>query len=213
MSDTNTPAPMPSLPPEIPGHKGDFTSLDRSSTGEEEYVEDKPLSVLMVAGISAFVALVVLVAGLAMYHSFFAQRTKVGVVDIPGILEISELIFTDQLSQPNLTDADRAKAYELVKDTGTKIQASMDEILETCGCVLMTKAAVIGGTSIDYTGEVKKSLGSDNVDVRVLQQRMMDIMTGKIPGSIPTAANTPAPMNQPAVPTIPGNSAATPSLN
>lgn len=79
MSDTNTPAPMPSLPPEIPGHKGDFTSLDRSSTGEEEYVEDKPLSVLMVAGISAFVALVVLVAGLAMYHSFFAQRTKVGV--------------------------------------------------------------------------------------------------------------------------------------
>ena len=91
----------------------------------EDTVEEKSISVMMVAGISLFVSLICIISAIFIYQQFFLQKQKIGVVDLKSVLETAELVFTEQLSRPNVTDDDRKRAYEIVKDTGEKIQLAI----------------------------------------------------------------------------------------
>lgn len=141
--------------------------------------DPKPLSVYAVAGIAAFVSLIVAISSMAGYHALFGQKQKVGVVDIVGILETSEVMFTEMLSRGRVSDDDRQAAYDMVRQTGPKLDAAIAELQRSCDCVLMTKAAVVGSGAIDYTPQVKATLGIDKVDVKALQTRIRDAMQGK----------------------------------
>jgi len=153
---------------------------------DDSGAEVRPLSVYTVAAIAVFVSLVISIAALAGYHGFFANKQRIGIVDITGILETSELIFTEKLSAlsgDKVTDADRESAYDLVRDTGNKLDAALTQIQNTCNCVLMTKAAVIGNGAIDFTPQVKAALGIDKVDVQALQERVRNAIAIKSPGT------------------------------
>jgi hypothetical protein len=141
--------------------------------------DSKQLSVYGVAIVSAFVCLVVCVSILAVYHSIFSQKQKIGMVDIAGILETSELMFTDMLTKPNVNDVDRQSAYDMVKQTGPRLDAAISELQRSCDCLLVTKAAVIGNAAIDYTLQVKAMMGIDKVDVKSIQARVRDVINTK----------------------------------
>ena len=144
--------------------------------------DNKPMSIYALAGVAAFVSIIVSVSVMAGYHALFAQKQKIGMVDIAGILETSEVVFTEMLSRDRVSDVDRQAAYDLVKETGPKLDAAITELQHTCDCVLMTKAAVVGAGAIDYTPQVKAKLGIDKVDVKALQERIRDAMQGKQKG-------------------------------
>ena len=169
------------------------TAFNKGNEPVEDSVEEKSITVMMVAGISLFVSLICVISAIFIYQQFFLQKQKIGVVDLKSVLETAELVFTEQLSRPNVTDDDRKKAYEIVKDTGEKIQLAIEDIQASCDCVLMTKAAVIGGSANDYTLQVKQVLGLDTVDTKALQARVVDAMTGKLPGSNDSLAPAVAP--------------------
>lgn len=149
---------------------------EATSTSDDN---SKPMSVYAIAGIAAFVSVVVSVSAIAGYHTLFGQKQKIGMVDIAGILETSEVMFTEMLSRGRVSDTDRQAAYELVRETGPKLDAAIAELQHTCDCVLMTKAAVVGAGAIDYTPQVKAALGLDKVDVKALQARIRDAMQGQ----------------------------------
>lgn len=144
--------------------------------GEEEA---KPLSVYAIAGIALFISLIVSLSVAAGYNAIFGQKTRIGVVDIAGVLETSELVFTEMLSGDNVSDADREAAYELVRETGPKLDAAIVELQNACECVLLTKAAVIGSEAIDYTPQIKAKLGIDKADVKELQASIRRSMKAK----------------------------------
>ncbi len=140
------------------------------------------VSLYIIAAVSAFIALVISVSAIAIYHARFSDQQKIGMVDIAGILEISEVVFTDMLAKPNLTDSDRNDAYDLVRETGPKLDAAIADLQAKCHCLLMTKAAVVGYGAIDYTSEIKTALGLHKVDVKAMQERIKASMLDKPAG-------------------------------
>lgn len=137
----------------------------------------RPWSVYAIAGVAAFVSIVVSGSALAGYHALFGHKEKIGMVDIAGILETSEAMFTEILAKPNVTDADREAAYTLVRQTGPRLEAALSEVQAACGCLLLAKAAVVGAGAIDYTPQVKASIGIDKVDLGAVQGRIRDAMS------------------------------------
>ena len=142
--------------------------------------DERGLSVLMVSMISAFVSIVTIALALSIYSYFFVKQTKIGTLDIPAVLQTTELIFTTQLSKPGVTEAERQKAYADMKDIGSKIQTVIDDIQKSCDCILITKAAVVNESAVDYTNEMKAALSLDKIDVADLQRQMQSILQGKI---------------------------------
>jgi hypothetical protein len=84
-----------------------------------------------------------------------------GVIDLKAITEKREADFAALLTKPNVTDQDRAAAYDLVKQFASHLDAAVKATREECKCTLMVKAAVIASdvaTVPDYTEKVRKHL-------------------------------------------------------
>jgi hypothetical protein len=84
-----------------------------------------------------------------------------GVIDLKAVTEKREADFAALLTKPNVTDQDRAAAYDLVKQFAAHLDAAVKATREECKCTLMVKAAVIANDSTsvpDYTDRVRKHL-------------------------------------------------------
>ena len=52
-------------------------------------------------------------------------------------------------------DEQRAVAQQLTVDFARKLSATVDALGQECGCVIVNKAALLGGVAIDYTDQVR----------------------------------------------------------
>jgi ribonuclease HII len=89
-----------------------------------------------------------------------------GVIDLKAVTEKREADFAALLTKPNVTDQDRAAAYDLVKQFAAHLDAAVKATREECKCTLMVKAAVISpdlNTMPDYTDRVRKHLADASV--------------------------------------------------
>lgn len=145
---------------------------------ESEVQKLSTTSPYVVAAIALIVSITVCILSLSIYHTFFYKKQKIGTVDIVGVLEMSEIVFAEMLSRKK-TESDRQEAFALVRDAGAKLDAALTELQDSCDCILMTSAAVIGKGAIDYTPLVKNKLGLDKVDLKVLKDRIRDSMNTK----------------------------------
>ena len=146
--------------------------------------------VLKTALVSALTSAIVCGSVLGAYH-WMQKKTQIGVVDVASILESSELMFTDMLTKPDVSDRDRAAAYDLVRQTGPKVEAAIAQIQSACNCVVLTKAAVVAGNTTDYTAQAKRLLGLDGVDAQMIKARLKDSMASK--ASVSASASPSAP--------------------
>ena len=126
--------------------------------------------------IATICSVAVSVAALVVYNQWFKPKVNFGFVDVALVNDISQLVFTDKISAPGITDQQRGELYDYVKKYGSDLTASLDRVQKECNCVLMTKAAMIVGGSdlIDYTPSVLKDLQLDNINTVSLQRRVMD---------------------------------------
>lgn len=131
------------------------------------------------AALSGVVALIVSIVVLATYHLFTHARSKPGMVDVASLLEMNELMFTERISKPGISEADKEQALEMVRQTAPKIEAAVFDIQRECNCLLLTKPAVVGDTAIDYTPRIRKALGFDNVDPALIQARIRGYIRAK----------------------------------
>lgn len=147
------------------------------------------------AAFCAAVSLVVCVLVIAGYHLLMQSKTKTGMIDVAALLEANEVMFTERISRPNVTEADKEQAMEFARQTGPKIERAVFDIQQECKCLLLAKAAVVGDTAIDYTPRVKAAIGMESVDVAQLQERIRNRMkVSTDSGSNAASASTqPAP--------------------
>ena len=160
-------------------------SPEPTSVIESEEVDSLPAqssgvsSALRTALVSALTSAIVCASMLGGYH-WMQKKPQLGVVDLASILETSELMFTEMLTKPDVSDRDRAAAYELVKQTGPKVEAAIAQIQSECDCVVLTKAAVVAGNARDFTAQAKSLLGLDAVDAQAIRARVKDAMASKV---------------------------------
>lgn len=130
-------------------------------------------------------------AGLLLYHQFFAEKApRFGLVDVAGAISRTELVYTEMLSRPTTTDKERGDAYDLIKTTGEKIEKSLTEIQRQCDCVLLARAAVVGQPLPDFTPQLYKDLGIDNIREEELRLKIAQYAAAK-PTPVDPDANTP----------------------
>lgn len=57
-----------------------------------------------------------------------------------------------------VTDEQRAAAERLTVDFATKLSVTIDALGAECGCVILNKAALLGGSTLDFTDQVRQRI-------------------------------------------------------
>ncbi len=113
------------------------------------------------------------------------EPPRVGMVDVQEIMETLELQFTSLVTKPNVSDADRDAAYELVKQSAPRIETLLATIQRDCACLLLTRASVVAGSAVtDYTPQIKVALGLDRVDIATLKTQVRESMSLHLPAPV-----------------------------
>ena len=125
---------------------------------------DKWISGLKFVIATALISLLVTFPGLYLVKK---SQVKVGVVDVQALLVEHEKKVTQQLyaNQGLYQNSDAASlnsgaVEEQTKQFLLKLEGSVDDINNNCGCVLINKAALLtqSGNVVDYTQKVREAL-------------------------------------------------------
>ena len=113
--------------------------------------------------VSVLISLTNTVALIAAYHAWVGGNhyRKIAVLDVAEIYRLKESEFAALLMKPGGSEAERAKAIELARNFGTELAALTQRLPAECDCLVLTKAAVVGGGDHlpDLTPEVKRRFG------------------------------------------------------
>jgi hypothetical protein len=135
----------------------------------------RPVLTLLAAGIPAAVLAVVL--GLWAYDVLVARpRTPViATVDLQAVVDAKEAVFTEMVAKQGASDQDRQKALDLVAAMGNELSDALAVIKSECGCLLLTKAAVVGQAHLDLTPQLKVRMGVSHVDPAAIRERLRQV--------------------------------------
>ncbi|WP_459203439.1 hypothetical protein ACQVRV_00235 (plasmid) [Ralstonia pseudosolanacearum] len=116
--------------------------------------EKDRLRIAVPALLSAFVTLLALAPmGYVLYRN---MPPRLATVDLQLLVEEDQKRMLDVLGKAgDVTDEQRATAEKLTVDFAKKLSATVDELGKECGCVIVNKAALLGGITIDYTDQVR----------------------------------------------------------
>mgnify|MGYP003475869078 FL=1 len=81
---------------------------------------------------------------------------SLATVDLQALVDEEQKRTLDVIGKGGeLSDEQRAVAQQLTVDFARKLSSTVDALGQECGCVLITKAALLGGVAIDYTDQVR----------------------------------------------------------
>lgn len=81
---------------------------------------------------------------------------RVATVDLQVLVEEDQKRTLDVIGKGgDVTDDQRAVAQKLTIDFAKKLSATVDALGQECNCVIVNKAALLGGVTIDYTDQVR----------------------------------------------------------
>lgn len=80
----------------------------------------------------------------------------IATVDLQKLVEEEQKRTVEVLSKGStVSDEQRATVEKLTIDFAKKLSANIDQLGAECKCVIVNKAALLGGTAIDYTDLVR----------------------------------------------------------
>lgn len=84
---------------------------------------------------------------------------KVATVDLQKLVEEEQKHTIDVLSKgSSVSEEQRAAIEKLTIEFAKKLSANIDALGVECKCVIVNKAALLGGTAIDYTDLVRERM-------------------------------------------------------
>lgn len=72
------------------------------------------------------------------------HQPRMATVDLQAVLDAKRASFAERITRPNMTDRDREAALAETSEVGTQMSAALRSLQAECGCILLTRAAVIG---------------------------------------------------------------------
>ncbi|MGO4158723.1 hypothetical protein [Cupriavidus sp. YAF13] len=72
------------------------------------------------------------------------HQPRMATVDLQAVLDAKRASFAERITRPNMTDRDREAALAETSGVGTQMSAALRALQAECGCILLTRAAVIG---------------------------------------------------------------------
>jgi hypothetical protein len=132
----------------------------------QETAARQPMTFSMTIAAMLLISIGVTLVGQLTYHKWFSKPAqRVVTVDLNEVLGLKQIQLMKQATRPGATDADRAAAYDAIGQFGKDIEATLNDMQHDCNCLLVVRAAVLGGQSEDLTNEVKKRLGLEQISL------------------------------------------------
>lgn len=103
--------------------------------------------------------LVVTVSTVAVYHFSVARPATIRTVDLTAIIGAIQDKYAQKLTDKNTTEEDHKKMSEEIAGFGTKVQAAVEDISDSCRCIIVVRQAVVNETAGDITAAVKARIG------------------------------------------------------
>lgn len=94
------------------------------------------------------------------YSAYRAIPPRVATVDLQKLIEDEQRRTIEILSKSNgvVSEEQRNAIAKLTEDFAKKLSAAVDEVGETCQCVIVNKAALLSGNTVDYTDAVRERI-------------------------------------------------------
>lgn len=81
---------------------------------------------------------------------------RVATVDLQALVDEDQKRTLDVIGKGgNVTDEQRAVAQKLTVEFAKKLSGAVDALGQDCHCVIVNKAALLGGVTIDYTDQIR----------------------------------------------------------
>lgn len=115
------------------------------------------MSTVLTALLGAFITLLALTP--VAYVIYNNMPPHVATVDLQKLVEEGQKSMLVAFGKSgNITEEQRAEAEKTTIEFAKKLSASIDALGQECQCVIVNKAALLGGVSIDYTDDVRKRM-------------------------------------------------------
>jgi len=93
------------------------------------------------------------------YVAYKNRPARIATVDLQKLIEEEQKRTMDLLNKGgSVSDEQRATVEKLTIDFAKKLSTTVDDIGADCHCVIVNKAALLGGTTIDYTDVVRERI-------------------------------------------------------
>lgn len=129
---------------------------ERSQVREQGESHDWIRGGIQVVVSSLLTLLVLLPIAYTMHRS---QPPHLGTVDLQTLLQENQSRVMAVIGDgDNITQAQRDVAQKLAADFARRLSDGVRELSAECGCILVNKAALLGGDAVDYTEQVRARL-------------------------------------------------------
>lgn len=106
----------------------------------------------------AVLATLIVLAPVA-YVAYGALPPRVATVDLQKLVEDEQKRTIDVLAKgATISDDQRAIIEKLTVDFAKNLSAAVEQLGEECRCVIVNKAALLGGRADDYTDQVRERM-------------------------------------------------------
>lgn len=124
---------------------------------EASWSERERMRYLAPAVISSLITLIALApVGYVLWRNF---PPPIATVDLQKLVEEDQQEIMELFSKDgDITDDQRAKAEKRTVDFAKQLSTVIDRLGAECRCVIVNKAALLGGVTIDYTDLVREQI-------------------------------------------------------
>jgi hypothetical protein len=131
-----------------------MTTEPNTSPALPSAIRSERMRYLLPAVLSSFFTLLALVpVGYSLSRNL---APHVATVDLQRLVEEERQRMVAAFSTDTPpTDAQRARAEQMTVEFAKSLSATIDALGAECGCVIVNKAALLGGVTIDYTDQVR----------------------------------------------------------
>lgn len=115
------------------------------------------INTLILLAASVFLSLLV---SLLVTYALFSKTPKVATIDLQKLILEDQERFIALVGQGGMSEEQRALAEKSSMMFAKKLSITVDALGKECRCVLINKAALLGGEVHDYTDIVRQRLKS-----------------------------------------------------
>lgn len=114
-------------------------------------------SMLLTALVASLVSLCAIAP--VLYQGVKRIPPRIATVDLQALVEEDQAKSTATIGTTGeLTEDQRRVLQDNTANFAKRLSGSIDALGLECGCVLVNKAALLGGVTVDYTDEIRKRI-------------------------------------------------------
>ncbi len=104
---------------------------------------------------------IVIVMAAMLFYNFRVSHgnTGIGIMDVTEIYQNAQAKLATEYLKKETTDQQREQIKQEYQTFGKKLETTIDQIMNECNCVLVTRDVVLTTNATDYTSLAKQRLG------------------------------------------------------